>query len=69
MSARPPGTSISDAARAATQIHPREHFSGNPIMAQTTQDTPQSGKKVLFNVIAFMLGTTLLLILVKYLLG
>ena len=29
----------------------------------------QSGKKVLFNIIAFMAGTILLVLLVKYLMG
>jgi hypothetical protein len=38
-------------------------------MSTDNREKPQSGKRVLFNVLAFMAGTILLVVLVKYLLG
>ncbi len=36
---------------------------------QTQQETPQSGKHVLLNIIGFIVGTIVLLLALKYLLG
>jgi hypothetical protein len=38
-------------------------------MSADNQEKAQSGKRVLFNVLAFMGGTILLVVLVRYLLG
>lgn len=38
-------------------------------MAPEAQETSQSGKRVLFSIIAFMAGTILLVVLAKHLIG
>jgi hypothetical protein len=38
-------------------------------MSTQTEDKPQSGKSVLFNILAFVGGTIVLLILIKMLIG
>jgi len=36
---------------------------------QQHAQTPQSGKRVLFNILAFIIGTVALLLAIKYLIG
>jgi len=38
-------------------------------MSTPSGQEPQSGKRVLFNILAFMAGTIVLVLLAKYLLG